>query len=688
VSTALDARPKLKDDVKIVRREHRGRVHYIVKEPVDKKYYQFGEVEVGLMKLMDGRRTPEDVSQAAFKELGITPPAGQVADFAAKLKRMGIVERTPAEKQLMLMEHVRSDRNVRARRRTQGSILRLRFSIGDPDRLFTWMVSHMRWAWTRAFVYASITLFMVYFAILIARWDAFWGGTVGMYTLSGFGLWDWVLFYFLFFGIGAIHELGHGLTTKAFGGDVREIGGMLLYFSPALFCNTNDAWTFEKRAHRLWVTFAGPWVEMMIAGIAAIVWVTTEPATFINKLAFLTVLSAGILAVLANLNPMLPLDGYYALSDYLEIPNLRRRSFEYTGWLGKRFLLGVKAAEPPATPRERRVFIIYGISALFYSIFIAVVSAVWLVLVIGRFIGPWVWAILALVLLRLAAGLGGRSRALAQAATTTWRAGFVRNRRTLWGLAVLTLLIILPFFTPWTLRARGDLLIESQPRAQVRAEVAGLIDRWHVREGESVAAGDAIASLWNPELEAAVLEGRAAVERLKLDRAQSELAGDRASAAAASSQLNEAERDLAVLESRRQRLVVRSPVAGIVMGYRLEERIGEAAEEGRLLVEIASPEARTARIHVHPKHAGEVAPGQTVRLKLYARPHLKFVSTIVSVAPAASDGWLEAEVAFFNEDWQPAPGMTGVAKIETVRMTVAQAILRAVRQTIRVDLWL
>ncbi len=688
MSTALDARPKLKDDVKIVRREHRGRVHYIVKEPVDKKYYQFGEVEVGLMKLMDGRRTPEDVSQAAFKELGITPPAGQVADFAAKLKRMGIVERTPAEKQLMLMEHVRSDRNVRARRRTQGSILRLRFSIGDPDRLFTWMVSHMRWAWTRAFVYASITLFMVYFAILIARWDAFWGGTVGMYTLSGFGLWDWVLFYFLFFGIGAIHELGHGLTTKAFGGDVREIGGMLLYFSPALFCNTNDAWTFEKRAHRLWVTFAGPWVEMMIAGIAAIVWVTTEPATFINKLAFLTVLSAGILAVLANLNPMLPLDGYYALSDYLEIPNLRRRSFEYTGWLGKRFLLGVKAAEPPATPRERRVFIIYGISALFYSIFIAVVSAVWLVLVIGRFIGPWVWAILALVLLRLAAGLGGRSRALAQAATTTWRAGFVRNRRTLWGLAVLTLLIILPFFTPWTLRARGDLLIESQPRAQVRAEVAGLIDRWHVREGESVAAGDAIASLWNPELEAAVLEGRAAVERLKLDRAQSELAGDRASAAAASSQLNEAERDLAVLESRRQRLVVRSPVAGIVMGYRLEERIGEAAEEGRLLVEIASPEARTARIHVHPKHAGEVAPGQTVRLKLYARPHLKFVSTIVSVAPAASDGWLEAEVAFFNEDWQPAPGMTGVAKIETVRMTVAQAILRAVRQTIRVDLWL
>jgi len=427
---------------------------------------------------------------------------------------------------------------------------------------------------------------------------------------------------------------------------------------------------------------------MLIAAIAAIVWVTTEPATFVNKLAFLTVLSAGILAVLANLNPMLPLDGYYALSDWLEIPNLRRRSFEYTGWLGKRFLLGIEAAEPAATPRERRVFIIYGISALIYSVLIAIVSAIWLVLVIGRFIGPWVWAIIALVLLRLAGQLAGRSTALAHAATTTWRAGFVRNRRTMWGLAAVTLLIILPFFTPWTIRAKGDLLIESQPRVQVRAEVAGLIDGWLVQEGDVVDAGGAIASLWNPQLEAAALECRARVERLKLDQAQAEMEGERAAAAAAASQLREAQQELAVLEARRERLVVRSPIAGTVLGYRLDERIGEAVDEGTLLVEVASPDARRARVRVPPKRAGEVEPGQTVRLKLHARPHLKFVSTVASVSPAAEDGWLEAEVAFINDDWQPAPGMTGVAKIETRRVTVAQAIALAVRQTIRVDLWL
>jgi multidrug efflux pump subunit AcrA (membrane-fusion protein) len=666
VSSALDARPKLKDDVTIVRREHRGQVHYVV----------------------NGRRTPAEIAEIAAGEIGVRPPSGQVADFAHKLKRMGIVERTPAEQQLMAIEHLRSQRKVRARRRTRGSLLRLRFSIGDPDDLFTWIVDRTRWAWTSPFVLASIALFAVYTVILIANWGAFWSGTVGLYLLSGFGLWDWVLFYFLYFFIGAIHEFGHGLTTKAFGGNVHEIGGMLLYFSPALYCNTNDAWTFEKRSDRLWVTFAGPWIEMIIAAIAAIAWVTTEPGTFANKLAFLTVLSAGILVVLTNLNPLLPLDGYYALSDWLEIPNLRRRAFEYTGWLGKRYVLGMDAAPPPATPRESRTFIIYGISALVYSVLIAAVSLVWLIAVIGRFIGPWVWLLVFLILARGSGRLVGRSRALATAATTTWRAGFLASRRTAALLAGLALLIILPFFLPWTFRASGDLVIESLPRAQVRAQVDGVLDRWWVQEGDTVVEGNPIAVLWNPELESAVLELRARAERLQLIRAQAELEGDRSAAASAASLLEDVEREFAVLDSRRQRLVVRSPIAGVVLTHRPQERLGQALEEGTLLVEVASLDGRRARVRVRPKQAGEVAAGQRASLKLYSRPDVKFVSTVSVVAPAAEDGWLEAEVAVPNGSWQPAPGMTGIAKIETRRGTVAQAIGRAVRQTIRIDLWL
>jgi multidrug efflux pump subunit AcrA (membrane-fusion protein) len=687
VISALEARPKLRRDVKIVRREHRGRVRYVVKTLQERKYYEFGETEVGLIRLMDGSRTPAEICAAAAEALGVRPPPEQIADFAHKLKRLGIVERTRAEQHLMLMERLRAQRKVRAGRRTRGSILRLRFSIGDPDRLFARIVARVPWFWSASFVWASLALFATYLIIVFTRWDVLWQGTVGLATLSGFGAWDWVLLYGLSLVIIGIHEFGHGLTTKYLGGEVHEIGGMLLYFSPALYCNTNDAWTFEKRAHRLWVTFAGPWIQLVIAAVAALAWVLTEPTSFIHRLAFLGVLTGGILSVLANLNPLIPLDGYYALSDWLEIPNLRRRAFNYCGWLAKTYLLGMTVNPPPTTPRERRVFRIYGGLALAYSVFLIVISLLWLILVIGRFLGPWVWVIALLIAARLLARLSGRGRALALAASTTWRAGFLRGRRAAVLLAALVVGIGLPFMLPWTSRSRGELRIEATPRALVRAQVAGILDRWHVAEGDTVRAGDAVASLWNPALESAVLELQAQVERRELTRARAEASGDLAMAASAGSVLEELQQNLAVLRAQREQLVVRTPIEGIVLGHRLEESLGKAVDKGALLVQVAALEGRRARVRL-PAGLAQVAPGQSASFKLFARPDLKFRSVVSAVAPAASAGWLEVEVPVSTTRWLPKPGMTGIVKIQTWRGTIAQAISRAVRRTFRLDLWL
>ncbi len=688
MTSALEARPKLGDDVRIVRREARGKVHYVVTEPRERKYYQFGETEVALMRLMDGRRTPADIAQAAEKTLGVLPPAGQIADFAHKLKRMGIVERTPAEQRLILIEHLRRDRKIRSRGRTRGSILRLRFSIGDPDRLFDGIVRRIRWVWSRPFVWVSLGLFVAYAAVLVARWDQIWGGTVGLYTLSGFGLWDWVILYGLILGSGVLHEFGHGLTTKAFGGEVHEIGAMLLYFSPALYCNTNDAWTFQERSRRLWVNFAGPWIDMWLTGLAALVWVTTQPDTFINHLALLAVLSGGVLVVLTNINPLLPLDGYYALSDWLELPNLRRRAFEYWGWIGKHYVLGMEVAPPAVTPRERRIFLIYGSLAMVYSLFVAVVGFIWLVLVLGRFLGPWVWAILALSLIKPVKRLASRWRAIGQAASTTWRAGFSQPNRRLALFVGIALVIVLPFVIPWTFRAKGEFLVEAAPHAYVRAQVEGLIGDWHVREGDIVRFGDPIATLWNPELESAYYELQAHLDRMNVNRARAEALGDRAAAASLGAALSEVEKELALLRGRRTQLVVRAPLDGIVLGRRLHEQLGRVVHEGDLLVEVASEKGRLARVRLPLKNAGEVAAGQPAALKLFAQPNLKFRSMVATVAPAAEGGWLEVEIILPSGSWQPVPGMRGLAKIETRRGTVAKALARAVQRTIRLDLWL
>jgi multidrug efflux pump subunit AcrA (membrane-fusion protein) len=129
-------------------------------------------------------------------------------------------------------------------------------------------------------------------------------------------------------------------------------------------------------------------------------------------------------------------------------------------------------------------------------------------------------------------------------------------------------------------------------------------------------------------------------------------------------------------------------VEGVVLGYRLAERRGERIEEGAELAAIASLEGRLARIRVPLKRAGELASGQPAGLRLGTRPDLEFRSTVAAVAPAADDGAVEAIVPIPDVAWRPAPGMTGVAKIATRRVTVAQAIARIWRQTVRTDLWL
>ena len=687
MTTALDARPRLRTDLKIVRREHRGQVQFVVKLPKEGKYYQFGESETGLMRLMDGEHSPAEIASHALDTLGVAVTEGQVGDFAARLKRLGIVERTTAEQHMMLMERVRSQRRIRVRQRAKGSILRLRFSIGDPDHLFDAVVARTPWLWSRTFVVVSLALFVAYGIVLSVRWGEFWTGTANLYLLTGVSVADLALVWVLIILIGGIHEVGHGLTTKWFGGEVHEIGAMMLYFSPALFCNTNDAWTFERRSHRLWVTFAGPWIEMVVAAVGALVWVSTEPGSLAYHLAFLTVLVGGISAVITNFNPLLPLDGYYALSDWLEIPNLRKRSFQYWGWMGRRYLLGVNVPAPRVTPRERRVFLLYGGLALGYSALIAVVSFFWLVLVIGRFMGPWIWVLVSIIALRFAVQMSGRTATVVRVAAVSWRAA-VKHRRRMLGAGGLLVVALLVLMVPWTFRARGQFTVAAVPRVLIRAPAPGILDRMRVSEGDTVQKGQVLAMLWAPDLIRNVSTARAAVRRLSIEEAESESQGDFAAAASAAAVLEETRRELALLEGRLARSTIRSPAAGVVIGYRLEERLGERLDAGTLLLEVASTEGRQARVRIPLRLATQLEPGQQAALRLPARSGLEFQSRVTAASPIAEGDWVEVEIPFPRSGWQPATGMTGVAKIVMWRGTIAEALLRKIRQTVRADLWL
>lgn len=142
---------------------------------------------------------------------------------------------------------------------------------------------------------------------------------------------------------------------------------MLIYLQPAFYCNVSDAWLFPKKSSRLWVTFAGAHLEVTLWALATVIWRLTEPGTLISHLALVVMASSGI-KTLFNLNPLIKLDGYYLLSDYLDVPNLRGRAFGYLGSLMKR-ILGLPVQGNQEVPaRERRIYLLYGLLAGAFSI--------------------------------------------------------------------------------------------------------------------------------------------------------------------------------------------------------------------------------------------------------------------------------------------------------------------------------
>jgi putative peptide zinc metalloprotease protein len=684
---ALAMRPRLRSDLTMIRRETRGQVDWIVKDPHEGKYSRFGESEIGLMRLMDGVRTPAEIAEAAAETMGITVDAGAVADFAQKLKRLGIVERTPAEQHLMLIERLRAVRNRRAKQRSRDSLLRIRFPAADPDRLFQRWEPLLRWMWTPGFAWGCAVLFLVYVVILIVRGPEFWAGFTDFFTYSNVSAWDYLLAYGLMLSIIVIHELGHGLTTKHFGGEVHEMGGMLLYFMPALYCNTNDAWLFERRSHRLWVTFAGPWIQLLIAALAGIAWLFTEPGTLAFRITFLIVVLAGMMNVVTNLNPLIPLDGYYALSDYLEIPNLRRRAFDYCQAVLRKRVLGLDVAVPAVTPRERRVFLIYGTLAFIYSIFAIVIGLYWLTLIFRRLFGPWAWLLIAFLAGRILWPRLVRLRSMAMAAAMSMRGRWGRSRRLTRAVLITAAGLLAVLLLPWTHRSEAPFRVESSRQLAVHAGVPGVLDRVMVRDGDTVSSGQPLAVLWNPDLELAVLDARRRVGVLRAQQAFGAARDDLSASASAAAILTEALEELAVLEAQRARLVVRASMAGVVLGHDLGERRGEAMAEGDSLLTLASTRGRVARVRVPLAEAGNVARGQPVHARISTWPGHTFAGHIARVAPAARQGWIEVDVPLpeGSEDRVPVPGMTGVAKIVTGRGMVGQALARTLRRNVRLE---
>jgi hypothetical protein len=678
----MSARPRLRRDLVVVEQVYRGEATFIVKDPLTLKYFRFRPVEVGIMQAFDGLRSTTEVA-AALVEEGINVTARVLDGFAARLSKIGLLERTLGERSVLELERLRAERRKRQRRPLfRGEVLRMRWSVGDPDALLDRWKPWTEAFFTRGFVAFSAACLVAYLAILVFRWDAFAAGVSWIFTPSEVTLRRVVVLYATGMATLAVHELGHGVACKHYGGHVHEMGAMLVYFEPAFYCNVNDAWTFPDRAARLWVTAAGGWIQFITAALGAVVWAVTTPGTLVSEVALAAMLVGGIATLLANANPLLPLDGYFALSDWLEMPNLRQRAFAHAGWWFKRTILRLDLPEPAVDPGERRTLLIYGVLATAYigTVLTLIASHVhgWLTGVLGTAGGVAFLAALALLLREKLLGLARLARATALEWRGRWTSSPPLRRRAL-GLGLLLLLVAL---VPWPITVPGEFVTAPPRTFALGAPDPGQVAEVYVAEGTRVAVGTPVLRLRSPALER--LAVAAAHERDSLARlaVQARAAGDAAEAEVRAAEVRAALARAQALEERLAALTLRAPAAGQVITPRPAELTGRPATPRDTLVALAAGGPVEARVRLARAGATLVRPGQRAEVRR-ADGHI-VPGRVASVALAADPGGGGEARVLLEEEW-PA-GLTGPARVTVRRSTLGGAAWWRFRELLRTDL--
>ena len=687
LSTATSNGPRLRAELAIVEQVFRGETSYVVKDPGTQKYFRFRPVEMRVMRCFDGARTPDEIA-ADLAGQGLKLTARAVEGFARKLASIGLLERTLAERTTLELERMRAERRKRRRPALfRGELLRMRWSLGDPDQMFNRVLPAIRWMFTRAFIAASVVLFAAYFLILGATWSEFSSTVARLYSFHDITFGSIIVLWFTGLVVILIHELGHGFTCKYFGGEVHEMGFMLIYFQPAFYCNVNDAWSFPTLRARLWVTAAGGWIQVVVASLAAMLWYVATPGTLASEVAVAAMIVGGATTMVTNANPLLPLDGYFALTDWLEIPNLRLRAKEYFGWWVRRNVLRIDLPEPAAGDREKRVFVIYGALSLCYiGVLFAIVGS-WLV---GRAEAAFgaIGVAIALGLMFALARKGivewGRSTALA---FRGWRAA---RRGTLgwrWPAGLTLGLLALLAVLPWTLTTSGGFVVAPANAADVMAPDSGLVAAVFVREGMQVQTGAPLAKLVDRDLEREMLSAARQVDSLSVATSRA-----RATQSAGAMERLEAERASAIarftaLQSRFDALTLRARWAGTVTTPRVQEIEGSRVEAGDRVMRLATLDTLEARVALARAGAANVRAGQVVHLIAYGDAANPVDAVVTGVAPAGDQGAIEVRVPVRRTTGWRA-GATGEASVELRRSTVLMALWWNIRQRVRNDLLL
>lgn len=540
--------PPLRDDLDLHKgpRTNDGSPTYTIHDPVLHKFYRIGWVEFEILSRWH-LKTPQKIIEALATQTTIEADIDAVEEVAVFLYKNDLLAGYSDHSEEKFMQ-IKGQQKGGVK-----SLLRqymfLRVPLFNPTGLLQKIEPYTGFLYTRGFVVTICLLGLLALYLVSREWSAFVSSFMYLFTFSGI-----VLYGFMIMFVKAVHELGHALTAHRYGCRVPVIGMALLVFFPVMYTDTTDAWKLEDKKQRLMISSAGVISELVLAVIAALLWVVL-PEGGLKTVAFLMASTSWVMTLFINLNPFMKFDGYYILADWLEIENMQDRAKEAANRHFKNMFL--KQDEPVSAPEKARFLIAFGygiwayrmlifltISLLIYHLFFKALALCMIAL-------NFYVTILMPIIKNLSSWVGDCREGSAAA---------YRGR-----IGALALLIIGLFFLPWHSHVTLPAAIYPAQYTTLYDEYQGYVEEVLVKKEQKVQKGDVLMRLSSPDL---IFETENLIRRYEVLKWQYDIRGMDLQVKERSliikSEIDSVEEALKALQDKRQTLIITAPHDGLV----------------------------------------------------------------------------------------------------------------------------
>ncbi len=573
-------------------------------------YFRFQPAQWKLAQLFDGVRSFDEISALYTADTGTYVAPEDVRFFAENMEENDFWYRTPQEKNLALSEKLMAQRGRRAQRKSKINIAHITFSAWDPDRYLTWLDGCTgRFIYSRWSVIAAVLLFLFEAAVFIAKWKLLGPDIKLYYTFTHKTVLDIVEFWVLLLALGFIHESAHGLTCKHYGGEVHSMGLMFLYLTPAFYVDVTETWISATKIQRLATIIAGIWVEMVVCGIAMIVWTNTQPGPWIHDFTYKIILITGVAVIVMNLNPLIKLDGYYFFTEFIGIPDLKERSTAFvSAWCQSRILR--LPIETPVVHKKRiPLFVLYALVSGAYSYLLLFIVVRFSYNIASHWLAEFALipaGVLAFVLFR------SRLRSLRDLAARTWKSNMAERRWRPLHIAAAAALVAFFFLPLWRDREDAVFLVEPSHSATLHAAIIGRVTAIFVKEGDQVTAGQPLLAMSSTSAASMRSASDSQTNSAKFQTFSAELGG--ASIGVGAARQTAAIHSGRLADEAQNSLILTAPTNGIVLTENPGALLDQDAASGQSLLRIAESGPPIVRIFVPVSALDRIPTGAEVAI--------------------------------------------------------------------------